>query len=310
MTKLLNLTIKIDNKDKYKNDSGNGVFNFINPPRVIEPTNLLIKDQGGTIVTQLKIKSNSGFFAWENKGTNTEIEFTLKNLKYNEKEGFSFGGTAGAADTLFLNANDFEVEVYKDKKEKEYKYSSSIAGDEEAITSFVSEIESYQNATPGSLKQKLYQLKNINDDFEKVKDICEKYLKEIQDLNQWKTVGIKTPNEVNIAQENGFDIIANSSLKNEIKEGKYKGFSIASPEKYKVVETNSFSFNSSLNVVDRNRYTKDNIDMFRDFFTNDLSQSDPKYFRGFRPGDIKQLSDGKFVSVNHQADVQNKKDNQ
>jgi len=62
MTKLLNLTIKIDHKDKYKNDSGNGVFNFINPPRVIEPTNLSIEDQGGTIVTQLKIKSNSGFF--------------------------------------------------------------------------------------------------------------------------------------------------------------------------------------------------------------------------------------------------------
>jgi hypothetical protein len=59
MEKLLNLTIKID-KDKYKNDDG-GIFTF-NPPRIIEPTSLSIKDQAGANVTQLKIKRNSGFF--------------------------------------------------------------------------------------------------------------------------------------------------------------------------------------------------------------------------------------------------------
>jgi hypothetical protein len=136
-------------------------------------------------------------------------------------------------------------------------------------------------------------------------------LKKIQDLDQWKTVGLKTLNEVHIAQENGFDVIANLSLKHEIKGGKYKGFPITSPEKYKIVETSTFGFSGvSSNVVDKNRYTKDNIDMFRNFFTNDLGQSDPKYFRGFRPGDIKHLSNGKFVSVNHQADIRDKSDNQ
>jgi hypothetical protein len=50
--------------------------------------------------------------------------------------------------------------------------------------------------------------------------------------------------------------------------------------------------------------------MFRNFFTNDLDQSDPKYFRGFRPGDIKHLLNGKFVSVGHRADIRDKTDNQ
>jgi|SRR6185436_6009162 len=118
---------------------------------------------------------------------------------------------------------------------------------------------------------------------------------------------------VRTAKKNGFDIITNPSLESQISpEGKYQGFPIASLERYKVVETSTTGFgsNNSLNVVDRNRYTKDNIDMFRNFFSNDLSQSDPKYFRGFRPGDIKQFLNGNFASVNHQADIRDKKDNQ
>ncbi|CAG8688049.1 11698_t:CDS:2, partial [Ambispora leptoticha] len=116
------------------------------------------------------------------------------------------------------------------------------------------------------------------------------------------------------AKENDFDIIANPSLESQISSaGKYQGFPIASLEKYKTVETSittGFSLNNpSKIVVEKNRYTKTNIDEFRKFFTNDLNQSDPKYFRGFRPGDIKQLPDGKVVSVNHQADIRDKTDN-
>ncbi|CAG8778988.1 11366_t:CDS:2, partial [Ambispora leptoticha] len=57
------------------------------------------------------------------------------------------------------------------------------------------------------------------------------------------------------------------------------------------------------NAIESNRYIKDNIDIFREFFTNDTDQSDPKYFRGFRPGDINKLPNGKFVSTNHMKDI-------
>lgn len=111
MTKLLNLTIKINNVTNYKNDTSAGA-NY----RIIEPVILSIKDQNGRSVSELKthIKSSnigrgklpvsnirkikiSSFpsldipisWAWENKGFfGGEIEFTLKKIKYDEQKGF------------------------------------------------------------------------------------------------------------------------------------------------------------------------------------------------------------------------------
>jgi hypothetical protein len=157
MTKLLNLTIKINHKNHYKNAGGAGLF-YTYPPRIIEPTSLVIKDQAGATVSRLKIRNDSGFgasnaeflvssikkiqvdwsvwdipisWAWENRGTGTEIEFTLKNLKYNNWNGFKFGSAsvpvAGTvADTIFLESKDFEAEVYKNKAEHENKFLSSV----------------------------------------------------------------------------------------------------------------------------------------------------------------------------------------
>lgn len=355
MTKLLNLTIKIDNKTKYK--KGSSLVAAGTPPRTIELTggSLEIKDQNGVIVSELKssnfgggnfsvndIKNIEVFFsvldipiswAWENRGVDNEIEFTLKNLKYDE--GFRFGtlglAVAGtAADTLFLSQGNFDgFEVFKCKTGNKYRLSQIIelsskfstdikktlcdfldlrwkitkAEDDEQIARFVPKIKSWQNA-PSSLKQKFYQLKNINDDSEEVKKICSDFLRQIQDLDEWKKVGIKTLTEAWTAQQNGFDIIDVPSLRSQITpQGKYRGFPIASEEKRPTVIIGS-QVNS---IGSENRYTKDNIDFFRDFFTNDKDQTEPKYFRGFRPGDIKRASSGKFMSVNHKADIRDKK---
>src|SRR3954452_19165371 len=106
------------------------------------------------------------------------------------------------------------------------------AEDDEQITRFVPEIESLQNATPLSLQQKFYQLKNINDNSEEVKKICLDFLKQIHDLEEYKKKGIKTFAKAQTAQQNGFDIITDPSLKSQITpQGKYRGFPIASEEK-------------------------------------------------------------------------------
>src|SRR5688572_15088742 len=104
MTKFLDLTIRIDHKDRYKNAAD---INF----RDIKPTSLEIKDQNREIVSELNTTVfSSRFFvsdiknirvafadldipiswAWENKNGG-EIEFTLKNLKYDEMRGLRFG---------------------------------------------------------------------------------------------------------------------------------------------------------------------------------------------------------------------------
>jgi len=154
MIKLLNLTIKIDHKDRYKNAGSNGIVYF-NPPRIIEPTNLEIKDQEGNTITELKKSRMFGNFqvgdikninlsasvldipvawAWKKKGVDSEIEFTLKKLKYDENQGLRFGaigtvaaGTPVTMDTLFLNDNDFEgIEVFKSKIEGNISRPSQI----------------------------------------------------------------------------------------------------------------------------------------------------------------------------------------
>jgi len=148
-------------------------------------------------------------------------------------------------------------------------------------------------------------LKNINGDVEEVKNTCQEILEEIRDdLKEWKEVGIKTLIEIREAKENDFDIITNPSLKKQISpEGKYKGFFIASPEKHEIIINKP---DGSKEKITKNRFTKNNIDEFRQFFTKDLDQSDPKYFKGFQPGDIRKNSAGDFVSINHEADVKEK----
>jgi hypothetical protein len=124
--------------------------------------------------------------------------------------------------------------------------------------------------------------------------------------------------EVKIAERNRFNIITNPSLESEISGGKYKGFPVTSQEEHDVIilipvlSTSSSSSPAEPEVKTKkmNRYTKNNIDTFREFFTNDMDQSELKYFRGFRPGDIKKNSDGKFVSHNHHADVRDEKNNE
>jgi hypothetical protein len=207
MEKLLDLTIKI-NKDKYKNATGGDPCK----DREIE-TKVEIKNQHGGNVTELNesgflsgtfsvsdIKKIKIFFeldipiswAWENKsGADTEIEFTLKNLKYDQTKGLRLGNlgpvTAGAAkDTIFLGQNSFEVDNFtNDNRETFFHIQQAIelknmsddvkkifddfhnliwqiqkAAEDEQITNFVSKIQKYQKAKAGTIKGKAWQAVN------------------------------------------------------------------------------------------------------------------------------------------------------
>ena len=131
-------------------------------------------------------------------------------------------------------------------------------------------------------------------------------------------MGVKTLPESARAKKNGFDVINEPSLTGEISGGKYKGFPVTSLEEYDAIilipvfATSSSSPPAEPKVETKkaSRYNRNNIDTFRQFFINDMDRSELKYFRGFRPGDIKKNSDGKFVSFNHQADVRDKKNNE
>ncbi|MCE8163289.1 MAG: hypothetical protein I3273_03875 [Candidatus Moeniiplasma glomeromycotorum] len=357
MTKLLTLTVKAK---KYEVEPVFHFGGFGTPPpslnRHLELDKLEIKDQDGTTINELKVSGSFSAskkvvdikniklcfpiwdipisWAWENKGVATEIEFTLKNLKYDEFKGFKFVSVgsllSGGAikEFLSLSPEDFEAEIFESKLGKttfltqnielSEIYSDNVrknftdfrdlvqkitkAVEDKNVDRFISEVEKWSNATSPSLEYQFYNLKNITEGLkEEVKEKCQEFLKEIRDLSEWKSIGIETIAEAQVVKENGFDIIADPGLKTQIRDRKYRGFPIASTEKYE-----SVNFGSK---IISNRYTKDNIEHFRNFFTNNPSQTDPQYFRGFRPGDIWQLPDGKFVSIDHWADIQDKTGN-
>src|SRR5437016_2387256 len=108
--------------------------------------------------------------------------------------------------------------------------------------------------------------------------------------------------------------MADPSLKSQITNGKYKGFFVADGEKYQCLSKSSIasSFFTALfspfvdfSVI-KNRFTKKNIDVFRKLFPNNQDQTDPKYFLGFRPGEI-YLDNGRYYSYNHRQDFKEKK---
>nr|CAG8435682.1 12342_t:CDS:2 [Entrophospora candida] len=161
-----------------------------------------------------------------------EIEFTIKNLKYDEEKGILIG-LGGGGRSLFLYEKDFE----------------SIEDEELA------------------------------------------------------------------AKENGFDIDNDPGVETLIsEEGKYKGFYIGNGEKYQTLVTLSSNLFSSVptsfffSAGSKNRYTRKNIDNFRELFPNNLDQNNPKYFLGFRPGDIEKIGT-KFCSVFHQRDIKDQQGN-
>src|SRR2546421_4331722 len=103
------------------------------------------------------------------------------------------------------------------------------------------------------------------------------------------------------ATKNGFSI-DDAEINSQ---GIYKGFSIFRTEKRKKLGTSSGS-GSTGNVME-NCYTKRKIDLFRQVFPNNLDQSDPKYFRGFQPGDLeKAQASGKIIYVSEKSVRENK----
>ncbi|CAI2162888.1 17012_t:CDS:2 [Funneliformis geosporum] len=167
------------------------------------------------------------------------------------------------------------------------KFPVSKAGEDERIDHLVSKVEPITTSTEWT---EFYELENINNNEKSVEKMCQ---------------------AAQVAKKNGFDLIGSLDLKDEIREGKYYGFPIASGEKYQrfITMTNSFFSHIPSSVFflqEQARYTKKNIDTFREFFPNDKDQSDPKYFRGFRPGDIIDLGDG-FYSAFHWKDLKDGK---
>ncbi|MCE8163790.1 MAG: hypothetical protein I3273_07150 [Candidatus Moeniiplasma glomeromycotorum] len=362
MTKLLNLTIKINGKTKYRNDPKNDKDQIIELAGPIE-----IKDQSGKIVSQIKEKkygskylvknikfiklsSFSGrldvpiSWAWENRKTDTEIQFTLKKLKYDETNGLSVkysepDSSPKNLDTLILYPNSCEVEELKIQGESYSLYWKMIelnvkneastftdfmelreklwkAGGDEQIANWApTEIEKWKNATPdflaGDEEYRFYNLENIIDNKKVVKEFCDFWLKKIGDLKEWKKKGIKNLVEAEIAEENGFNITEPGLASKISSDGKYRGFPIANnQEKHQILVSESNkslpNSNESYRVESKNRYTKFKIDCFRDCFPNDPNQTEPQYFRGFRVGDIGKINES-FASTYHQKDIESKR---
>jgi len=365
MIKLLDLTIKINDSDKYKNSTTGGPNDILPLHRIIKPSSLKIKDQTGGNISKLKTRNSLGvvsetellvrdikeikiFFssfdipiswAWYNR-RDREIEFTLKNLKYDEEKGLLIG-LENSGLSLFLQQKDFEVEVFENSWEKKFLYfwqiiELAVENDSATFNEFrdlyrkilinleveqitndlITELKEW-NAGALDEKREFYELENINNNEQEVKTLCQGFLEAVENIDNqnWKDIGIKTVAGVWAAKENGFNLTTNPELDSVIsEEGKYKGFYVGSGEKYQTLITLTSSLFSSIpsslffSSERKNRYTRKNIDEFRELFPNNANQSDPKYFLGFRPGDIQKFGT-KFFSVFHQRDIKEQKGN-
>ena len=134
-------------------------------------------------------------------------------MKYDQLKGFNFGNIGfefgAVADTLFLNQSDFEIEVFESQERKtshnlaiielserhpnikktfndfrDLFWQITKAKNEEKFTDFIPALENYQTAVPASLPHQFYDLRNINDNSEGVKKICEDNLQIMRILNQ------------------------------------------------------------------------------------------------------------------------------
>jgi hypothetical protein len=113
------------------------------------------------------------------------------------------------SDTLLLSLNDFETEIFESQGKKENHQLSIIelsdrhpnakqtfndfrdlswqiikARNEEKFVDFIPALENYQNATLLSPLHQFYNLRNINDNKEYVKEICQGDLLKMRNLNR------------------------------------------------------------------------------------------------------------------------------
>ncbi|CFW92917.1 protein of unknown function [endosymbiont DhMRE of Dentiscutata heterogama] len=270
-------------------------------------------------------------------GGDTDVEITIKNVKYDETTGlngtrnFLATGSGQPLNVLELKqAEDFQVrsidkyynlietielssstpnvkKILSDFGELIFKVGEVFnkKSESELVNNIFPEFKKYKTAAPTSLENKFYHLKDIITDDEEVrKKFIDFVIESVEKWStEWKQLGVDFFSSRE-ASDNGFDIDDEPALKNEIKGGKYKGFLVGRAEKYGY----TYGSGGAVSIGERNRYTKENIDVFRKVFTNDLDKDDPKYFRGFRPGDIAEWTNptGFFV-VNRWYNIKNKK---
>ncbi|CAG8522969.1 7141_t:CDS:2 [Cetraspora pellucida] len=271
-------------------------------------------------------------------GGDTDVEITIKNVKYDETTGLNgtrnylgLGSGPFPPNVLELKrAEDFQVrsidnqhynlgevvelnsstnvkKILSDFEELLFKGGEAFnkKSESELVNNIFPEFKKYKTAAPPSLESKFYHLKDIITDDEEARKKIIDFV--IESVEKWSTVlkqlGVDFFSSLETL-DNGFDIDAEPTLKSEIKGGKYKGFSVGQNEKYEY----AYGFGGTVFIGEKNRYTKENIDVFRKVFTNDLDKDDPKYFRGFRPGDIEEWTNttGFFV-VNRWYNIKNKK---
>ncbi|CAG8709106.1 4126_t:CDS:2, partial [Racocetra persica] len=254
MAKLLNIKLRT-NKTSYNSTSpSNRVIKLVGQAE--------ITDQSGTKLAQIK---NRG-------GGDADIEVTIKNVKYDEAVGLhgtrnflAMGSGSAPLNVLELEKDqDFQVESFKDSggnirhnlfsaielsgglpDVKKIVIDQSDKKNESELVDTLAKIKKYKTATPGSLENKFYELKDIITDDREVKEkIVDPLVKLIEEIiPEYKKVGV--------------------------------GFSVSRAEKYEYTKD---SLGAAM-IEKGERYTKDNIDKFRKFFTNDLDKDDPKYFR-------------------------------